>query len=188
MPPYRFDAEDECDKDDVIETSTSDLTDEEKLEKYKQHLEDDLDKRLKEIEYQEKENAIKKEFEEKNKEKLKRVREHRRLSRTKLVDEDAKSKRVFLSKEEIEALKKRYKELEARQIEILDNCTSEDFLLVERANGQVNALVDEYSAIEKLKLVLVDRIESNIQKRELDLLCTNFENSQLTFKHSLNCD
>lgn len=81
-------------------------------------------------------------------------------------------------------LKKRYKELEARQIEILDNCTSEDFLLVERANGQVNALVDEYGTIEKLKLVLVDRIKSNILRDGIQLACENFENSQLTFKQS----
>lgn len=95
---------------------------------------------------------------------------------------DVKNEKVFLSKEEIETLKKRYKELEARQIEILDNCTSEDFLFVKRDNGQVNALIDEYSAIEKLKLVLVDRIESNIRKHGLSLNSINFENSQLTFK------
>lgn len=180
MPPYEI--EDEYDKEDVIEAPiTSDLTNDKKLERYKQQLEDDLDMKLKDIEYQEKVDAIKKEFEEKNKEKISIVKAHSCSIRS---SKYFRRECTFLSKEEIEALKKRYKELEARQIEILDNCTSEDFLLVERANGQVNALVDEYGAIEKLKLVLVDRIKSNILRDGLGLACENFENSQLTFKQS----
>lgn len=65
-----FEEIDECDKEDVIETSTSDLSDDKKLERYKQQLEDDLDMKLKDIEYQEKVDAIKKEFEEKIKKRL----------------------------------------------------------------------------------------------------------------------
>lgn len=181
MPPYEI--KDECDKEDVIEvpTSESDLTDEEKLERYKRSLENELNKELKNIEYQDKVNAIKKEFEEKNKEKIAIVKAH---SRSTGLSRYPRIEYTFLSKEEIEALKKRYKELEARQIEILDNCTSEDFLLVERSAGQVDALVDEYGAIEKLKLVLVDRIKSNILRDSIRLACENFENSQLTFKQS----
>lgn len=178
MPSYEI--EDECDEKDVIEAPLlTDLTNEEKLERYKQQLEDDLDMKLKDIEYQEKVDAIKKEFEEKNKEKIAIVKAHPRSTG---LSRYPRRECTFLSKEEIEALKKRYKELEARQIEILDNCTSEDFLLVERAAGQVNALVDEYGTIEKLKLVLVDRIKSNILRDGLQLACENFENSQLTFK------
>jgi len=178
---HTYEIEDVCDKEDVIEAPLStDLTDEKKLERYKQYLEDDLDMKLKDIEYQEKVDAIKKEFEEKNKEKIAIVKAHSCSTKLSRCFREC----TFLSKEEIETLKKRYKELEARQIEILDNCTSEDFLLVERANGQVNALVDEYGAIEKLKLVLVDRIKSNILRDGLGLACENFENSQLTFKRS----
>lgn len=185
MPPYETiddqDDQDEEDAIDVVPPTTSDLTNEEKLERYKRRLEDDLNKDLKNIEYQDKVNAIKKEFEEKNKEKIAIVKTH---SRSTGLSRYPRKEYTFLSKEEIEELKKRYKELEARQIEILDNCTSEDFLLVERAAGQVDALVDEYGAIEKLKLVLVDRIKSNILRCSIQLACENFENSQLTFKQS----
>lgn len=167
--------------EDVINSGDNLLTDEEKLERYKRSLENELNKELKNIEYQDKVNAIKKEFEEKNKEKIAIVKVH---SRSTGLSRYPRIEYTFLSKEEIETLKKRYKELEARQIEILDNCTSEDFLFVERAAGQVDALVDEYGAIEKLKLVLVDRIKSNILRCGINLACENFEDSQLTFKHS----
>jgi hypothetical protein len=180
---HTYEAETICDddKEDAIESGDDLLTDEEKLEKYKRYLKNDLDNKLKQIDYEEKANAIQKEFEEKNKEKIAIVKAHSRSTTLSLCSQH---ECTFLSKEEIEALKKRYKELEARQIEILDNCTSEDFLLVERALGQVNALIDEYGAIEKLKLVLVDRIKSNILRDGLGLACENFENSQLTFKRS----
>lgn len=45
MRPYEI--KDDCDKEYAIDVSTSDLTDEEKLERYKRSLENELNKDLK---------------------------------------------------------------------------------------------------------------------------------------------
>ena len=43
--------------------------------------------------------------------------------------------------------------------------------------GQLNALIDEYVSIERLKVVLVDRIRSNLVKKDVHLSHEQFSSN-----------
>jgi len=94
-------------------------------------------------------------------------------------DEDPKSaddrlhdlweeKYTWLTDEEIESMKQQVFKYHERQKEIINEhfCHVNDKKYLP---GQLNALIDEYASIEKLKLVLVDRIRSNVMKRDIKL-------------------
>lgn len=92
------------------------------------------------------------------------------------VNNSWKEKYTWLTDEEIESMKQQVFKYHERQKEIINEHFS-------HANdkkylpGQLNALIDEYRSIEKLKLVLVDRIRSNIVKRDINLYCQLFTSS-----------
>lgn len=100
------------------------------------------------------------------------------------VDEDPKSandrlhdlweeKYTWLTDDEIESMKQQVFKYHERQKEIIN----EHFCHVNDKNylpGQLNALIDEYASIEKLKLVLVDRIRGNVMKRDIKLSYQQF--------------
>ena len=78
------------------------------------------------------------------------------------------AEKKWLDDAQLSELKAKYKALEARQIEILDIATSKEEIQ-NWADGQFDALINEYLASEKLKLIIVDRIKSNIRKIDIDL-------------------
>lgn len=77
-------------------------------------------------------------------------------------------KYTWLTDEEIESMKQQVFKYHERQKEIINEhfCHVNDKKYLP---GQLNALIDEYASIEKLKLVLVDRIRSNVMKRDIKL-------------------
>lgn len=77
-------------------------------------------------------------------------------------------KYTWLTDEEIESMKQQVFKYHERQKEIINEhfCHIND---KKYRSGQLDALIDEYASIEKLKLVLVDRIRSNIAKRDINL-------------------
>lgn len=83
-------------------------------------------------------------------------------------DVDSSTTKKWLDDAQISELKSKYKALEARQSEILDICTSKEEIQ-NWGDGQLDILINEYLASEKLKLVIVDRIKSNICKIDIDL-------------------
>lgn len=82
-------------------------------------------------------------------------------------------KHTWLTDVEIESMKDQVFKYHERQKEIINEhfCHVNDKRYLP---GQLNALIDEYASIEKLKLVLVDRIRSNIMKREINLSYQQF--------------
>lgn len=78
------------------------------------------------------------------------------------------AEKKWLDDAQLSELKAKYKALETRQAEILDTCTSKEEIQ-NWADGQLEALINEYLASEKLKLIIVDRIKSNIYKHDLAL-------------------
>lgn len=83
------------------------------------------------------------------------------------------AKKKWLTPEELENLRGKITACMERQKEILDvACDFERFK--DMPNGHFNALVDEYAATEKLKLVLVDRLHANLRKDSLSLCGKDF--------------
>lgn len=82
-------------------------------------------------------------------------------------------KYTWLSDEEIESMKQQVFKYHERQKEIID----EHFFHANDGKypcGQLNALIAEYVNIEKLKCVLIDRIRSNILKKDIRLSYEEF--------------
>lgn len=77
-------------------------------------------------------------------------------------------KYTWLTEEEIESMKQQVFKYQEREKEIINehfsHCVDGKYPV-----GQLNALIDEYAHIEKLKLVLVDRIRGNLMKRDIRL-------------------
>ena len=77
-------------------------------------------------------------------------------------------KYTWLSDEEIESMKQQVFKYHEREKEIINehfsHCNDGKY-----PSGQLNALIDEYVNIEKLKLVLVDRIRGNMMKKDICL-------------------
>ena len=83
-------------------------------------------------------------------------------------NEEWAKKYTWLSDEEIESMKQQVFKYHERQKEIID----EHFFHANDGKypcGQLNALIHEYVNIEKLKRVLIDRIRSNILKKDIRL-------------------
>ena len=149
-------------------------SEEERLALYEKRLQSDLEEELKRIEYEKKRNEIRKRFEAEHAEEYAKIKKlksevflEEKVYSSKNVD-NLKTKK-WLDDAQLSELKAKYKALETRQIEILDICTSKEEIQNCWADGQLDALINEYLASEKLKLIIIDRINSNIRKRDLDL-------------------
>ena len=149
-------------------------SEEEKLALYEKHLQSDLEEELKRIEYEKKRKEIRKRFEAEHAEEYAKIKKlkfevflEEKVYSKKNVD-NLKTKK-WLDDAQLSELKTKYKALETRQIEILDICTSKEEIQNCWADGQLDALINEYLASEKLKLIIIDRIRSNIFKTDIDL-------------------
>lgn len=168
----------ECGYEDEMDSRPStELSKEEKLEKYKKRLEENLKRKLERIEFDKECDKIRKEFEKDHAEELGKIKESTEL---RYADEESEAK-TTLSADEINNLKSRYKEYEARQEEILDIATTSEKLL-DTSSDQMNAMVDEYISLEKLKLILVDRIRAALLGIRVNLSCDKFSKYNLSFK------
>lgn len=85
-------------------------------------------------------------------------------------------KYTWLSDEEIESMKQQVFKYHEREKEIINEhfCHANDG---KHPAGQLNALIDEYRSIERLKLVLVDRICSNLVKKDIHLSHEHFSSN-----------
>lgn len=148
------------------------LSDEEIFADYEKRLQSDLEKELSRLEYEKKRNDFRKRFEAEHAEeyaKIKNLKSEVFLKERVYSNRDVDiAKKKWLDDAQLSELKSKYKALEARQIEILDICTSKEEIQ-NWADGQLDALINEYLASEKLKLIIVDRIKSNICKIDIDL-------------------
>lgn len=142
------------------------MTNEEKLAEFEQELKKSLEDRLKRIDFEKKKEEIRKRFEAEHKAEIDKIKEDDKRKNRWIEHDDVSDNTKWLSDEEIANLKKRYKELEARQIEILDQAVDPG-KINDLTPGNYGAIIEEYLMSEKLKLVLIDRIRGNLHKREL---------------------
>lgn len=161
----------ECDCEEVA-CERAEPSEEEELSRYEKCLQEDLERKLKRIEHKKKCDEIRKRFEAEHAEEYAKIKEYDSES---FLEERVRSsrdcelaKKNWLDDAQLSELKAKYKALESRQIEILDICTSKKEIQ-NWAEGQLEALINEYLASEKLKLIIVDRIKSNICKYDLSL-------------------
>lgn len=159
------------------------MTKEEKLEQYKKRLEENLKRKLERIEFDKECDKIRKEFEKDHAEELDKIKESTEL---RYADEESEAKPA-LSEDEINNLKSRYKEYEARQEEILDIATTSE-KLTSTPSDQMNAMVDEYISLEKLKLILVDRIRAALLGMRVNLSCDKFSKYNVSFRRVTDND
>ena len=167
----------ECDREEVTcekdsECEKAEPSEEEKLARYEKLLQKELERKLKQIEYEKKRNEIRKRFEAEHAEEFAKIKEHDSAEfikeRIRSSRECEIAKKNWLDDAQLSELKAKYKALEARQAEILDITTSKEEIQ-NWVDGQLEALINEYLASEKLKLIIVDRIKSNICKIDIDL-------------------
>lgn len=180
----------ECDCEEVA-CEKAEPSEEEQLTRYEKHLQKDLERNLKRIEHKKKCDEIRKRFEAEHAEEYAKIKEH---DSAEFMKERIRSSRDYklveknwLNDAQLSELKAKYKALEARQAEILDICTSKEEIK-KWANGQLDALINEYLASEKLKLIIVDRINSNIYKRDLDLGVHSFGGNHLEIHRDVDYD
>ena len=183
--------EKEIDTDAVCEKIVDEYkpSEEERLALYEKRLQSDLEEELKRIEYEKKRNEIRKRFEAEHAEEYAKIKKFKsevfleeKVYSTKNVD-NLKTKK-WLDDAQLSELKTKYKSLETRQIEILDICTSKEEIQNCWTDGQLDALINEYLASEKLKLIIIDRINSNIRKRDLDLGVHTFGGNNIEIHYS----
>lgn len=171
---YADEAACECETDIAI-------TKEEKLKKYKTRLENNLKRKLDQIELDAEFDKIEKEFKETHVNEFKKIEEYNSRRRISYTDEESESNETIIPIEDIDTLKRRYKELEARQVEILETSTDVE-KLKKIPTDQMNAMIDEYISTEKLKLILVDRIRGALTNKRINLCCDKFSKYNLSFK------
>ena len=173
------------------EIKESKLSDEEIFADYEKRLQSDLEKELSRIEYEKKRNEIRKRFEAEHAEEYAKIKKYKSEEflekRVYSKDVNSLTTKKWLDDTQLSELKAKYKALEARQIEILDICTSKEEIQ-NWADGQLDALINEYLASEKLKLIIVDRINSNICKRDLDLGVHSFGGNHLEIHRDVDYD
>ena len=166
----------ECDREEVTcekdsECEKAEPSEEEKLARYEKYLQKDLERNLKRIEHEKKCDEIRKRFEAEHAEEYAKIKDHdsKKFLKERVYSNDDVdiAEKKWLDDAQLSELKAKYKALEARQVEILDICTSKEEIQ-NWADGQLNALINEYLASEKLKLIIVDRIKTNICKHNLD--------------------
>lgn len=177
----------ECDCEEVA-CEKAEPSEEEQLTHYEKCLQDDLERRLKRIEYKKKCDEIRKRFEAEHAEEYAKIKEYDSES---FLEERVRSRRDcelaeknWLDDAQLSELKAKYKALESRQIEILDICTSKKEI-PNWAEGQLEALINEYLASEKLKLIIVDRIKSNICKHDLSLGVHSFGGNHVEIQRDI---
>lgn len=180
----------ECDCEEVA-CEKAEPSEEEQLTRYEKCLQEDLERNLKRIEHKKKYDEIRKRFEAEHAEEYAKIKEH---DSAEFMKERIRSSRDcklaeknWLNDAQLSELKAKYKALEARQAEILDICTSKEEIK-KWANGQLDALINEYLASEELKLIIVDRINSNIFKRDLDLGVHSFGGNHLEIHRDVDYD
>lgn len=185
----------ECDREEVTcekdsECEKAEPSEEEKLARYEKHLQKDLERNLKRIEDEKKCDEIRKRFEAEHAEEYAKIKEHdsKKFLEERVysnVDVDIAEKK-WLDDAQLSELKAKYKALEARQVEILDICTSKEEIQ-NWADGQLDALINEYLASEKLKLIIVDRIKTNICKIDINLGIHSFGRNHMEILRD-DCD
>lgn len=156
------------------------LTKEERLKKYEEYLQKDLKNKLEEIEIAEAKREIFKKFRKDHESEYQKLEDHRKSQRLSLQDEDESDNELKIPQEEIDRMTNKYVELGNRQAEILRIATTKEELK-KLPVDQMNAMVDEYMASEKLKLILVDRLRGVLDDRRIHLACDNFSGSTLKF-------
>lgn len=173
------------------EYEESKRSEEEIFADYEKRLQSDLEKELSRIEYEKKRNEIRKRFEAKHAEeyaKIKKYKSEEFLEERVYSNRDVDiAKKKWLDDAQLSELKSKYKALEARQSEILDICTSKEEIQ-NWADGQLDALINEYLASEKLKLIIVDRIKSNIRKIDIDLGVHSFGGNHIKITPDVEYD
>ena len=171
----------ECDCEEVA-CERAEPSEEEKLTRYEKCLQDDLKRKLKRIEHKKKCDEIRKRFEAEHAEEYAKIKEYDSESflkeRVRSSRDCELAEKNWLDDAQLSELKAKYKALESRQIEILDICTSKKEIQ-NWAEGQLEALINEYLASEKLKLIIVDRINSNICKHDIDLGVHSFSGNHV---------
>lgn len=153
------------------------LTKEERLKKYEEYLQKDLKKELEDLEISEAKRELFKKFKKDHESEFQKIENYRKSQRLKYKDEDDK---VKIPQEEIDRMKHKYTELENRQSEILRIATTKEEL-EKVPTDQMDAMIDEYMASEKLKLILVDRLRGVLSGRRVNLACETFSGSTLKF-------
>ena len=184
-----IDACEECvDSEEKEEAKPSE---EEKLTRYEKYLQEDLERKLKRIEHEKKCDEIRKRFEAEHAEEFAKIEEYdsaKIMEKRICSSRDCElAKKNWLDDAQLSELKAKYKALEARQAEILDIATSKE-KIQNWADGQVEALINEYLASEKLKLIIVDRIKSNICKHDLALGVHSFGGNHLEIHRDVEYD
>jgi len=158
------------------------LTKEEQLKKYKEYLQNNLKNKLEDIEIAKAKREIFKQFKKDHESEYQKIENYKKSQRldipSKIDIED--DDEVKISQEEIDRMKNKYIELGNRQAEILLIATTKEELK-KVPSDQMNAMVDEYMASEKLKLILVDRLRGILSDKRVHLVCTNFSDSTLKF-------
>ena len=166
-------------------------SEEEKLTRYEKYLQQSLEIKLKRIEHEKKCDEIRKRFEAEHAEEYAKIKEYDSAEFMKkriCSSRDCElAKKNWLDDAQLSELKAKYKALEVRQIEILDICTSKE-KIQNWADGQVEALINEYLASEKLKLIIVDRIKSNICKHDLALSVHSFGGNHVEIHRDVEYD
>lgn len=90
-----------------------------------------------------------------------------------------------ISQEEIDRMTQKYIELGNRQTEILRIATTKEELKKVPID-QMNDMIDEYMASEKLKLILVDRLRCILDNKRVCLARETFSKSTLKFVNESN--
>ena len=178
--------------DAVCEKIVDEPSEEERLALYEKRLQSDLEKELSRIEYEKKRNEIRKRFEAEHAEEYAKIK---KFKSEVFLEEKVYSKNVdnlktkkWLDDAQLSELKAKYKALETRQIEILDICTSKEEIQNCWSDGQLDALINEYLASEKLKLIIIDRIKSNICKHDLSLGVHSFGGNHVEIHRDVEYD
>lgn len=182
----------ECDReDDTCECENFVPLEERKLADYEKRLQNDLERSLSRIEYEKKCDEIRKRFEAEHAEEYAKIKEYDSetfMEKRVYSSIDVKNtKKKWLDDAQLSELKAKYKALEARQAEILDITTSKEEIQ-NWADGQLEALINEYLASEKLKLIIVDRIKSNICKHDLNLGVHTFGGNHMEIHRDVDYD
>ena len=179
----------ECDREEAA--CEAELSEEQELTRYEKDLQRDLERKLKRIEHGKKCDEIRKRFETEHAEEYAKIKEY---DSKKFLEERVYSNRdVYIAKKkwlddaQLSELKAKYKALETRQIEILDICTSKEEIQ-NWVGGQLDALINEYLASEKLKLIIVDRIRTNIRKIDIELGVHSFGGNHVEIHHDVDYD
>lgn len=171
------------------EAGSTPPTKEEKIKKFKTKLENDLKRKLEQIEIDAEFDKIRKEFNKEHADEFKRIEEYNSRNRLGYIADEADEdpNKTAIPIEDIDVLKRRYKELESRQVEILEIATDAE-QLKKIPTDQMNGMVDEYISAEKLKLILVDRIRGALTNRRINLSCDKFSKFNLSFRHGIDND